>query len=150
MCRQILKLTIKYTTSFKNEIIFLQFSLLTCLMFLLRPTLLLVFYGQTNYFSTVLRTTSVSVYCNPSVYTVPLCMCGASTFTFKFLQINRYAKWSGHETCSSWSCDRNFLWFSLLRTLCINTYRGTDVPVFQRCVAGMIERAVRIISIIKK
>ncbi len=30
--------------------------------------------------------------------------------------------------------------------LSINTYGGTEIPVFQRCVAGMIVRAVRIIS----
>ncbi len=57
-------------------------------MFLLWPTLLLVFYGLPYYFSTVLRAASV--------YTVPLRMRGASTFTFKFLQIiYRYKKWSG-------------------------------------------------------
>ncbi len=31
-------------------------------------------------------------FASASVYTVPLYMCGASTFAFKFLQINRYAK----------------------------------------------------------
>ncbi len=35
-------------------------------------------------------------------------------------------------------------------SLSINTHGGTEIPVFQRYVAGMIERAVRIISIIKK
>ncbi len=34
--------------------------------------------------------------------------------------------------------------------LSINTYGGTEIPVFRRRVAGMIERAVLIISIIKK
>ncbi len=34
--------------------------------------------------------------------------------------------------------------------LSINTYGGIEIPVFQRYVAGMIERSVRIISIIKK
>ncbi len=33
---------------------------------------------------------------------------------------------------------------------CINTYGRTEIPVFRRCVAGMIERTVRIMSIIKK
>ncbi len=37
-----------------------------------------------------------------------------------------------------------------VESLSINTYGGTEISVFQRCVAGMIERAVRIISIIKK
>ncbi len=32
--------------------------------------------------------------------------------------------------------------------LSMNTYGGTEIPVFRRCVAGMIERAVQIISII--
>ncbi len=36
---------------------------------------------------------SASVYSNARLYTVQLC--GASTFAFEFLQINRYAKWSG-------------------------------------------------------
>ncbi len=36
------------------------------------------------------------------------------------------------------------------RALSINTYGGTEIPVFQRSVAGMIERTVRLISIIKK
>ncbi len=31
-----------------------------------------------------------------------------------------------------------------------NTYGGTEIPVFRRCVAGMTERTVWIISIIKK
>ncbi len=35
------------------------------------------------------------------------------------------------------------------KALSINTYGGTEIPVFWRCVAGMIKRAVRIISIIK-
>ncbi len=34
--------------------------------------------------------------------------------------------------------------------LSINTYGGTEIPVFLKCVAGMIERTVQIISIIKK
>ncbi len=55
-------------------------------MFLVWPTLLLIFYALTYYFSSVLRAASASV------YTIPLCMCGASTFAFKFLQIN-YRYW---------------------------------------------------------
>ncbi len=35
------------------------------------------------------------------------------------------------------------------KPLSINTYGGTEIPVFRRCVADMIERAVRIISIIE-
>ncbi len=38
----------------------------------------------------------------------------------------------------------------LPRYLSINTYGGTEIPVFRRRVAVMIERTVRIISIIKK
>ncbi len=56
--------------------------MLTCFMFLLWPTLLLVFYDLPYYFPTVLRAVSASV------YTVPLCMCDASMFAFKFLRIN--------------------------------------------------------------
>ncbi len=37
---------------------------------------------------------TASVYCNTSMYTVPLRMRGASTFAIKFLQINIYVKWS--------------------------------------------------------
>ncbi len=37
-----------------------------------------------------------------------------------------------------------------LQSLSMNTYEGTEIPAFRRCVAGMIERAVRIILIIKK
>ncbi len=43
-----------------------------------------------------------------------------------------------------------FLACERFEPLSINTYVGTEIPVFRRCVAGMIERAVRIISIIKK
>ncbi len=49
-----------------------------------------------------------------------------------------------------------FLFWStsiLVFSLSINTYGGTEIPVYRRCVAGMIQRAVRavwIISIIKK
>ncbi len=38
----------------------------------------------------------------------------------------------------------------VIKALSINTHGGTVIPVFQRSVAGMIECAVRIISIIKK
>ncbi len=41
---------------------------LTCFMFLLWPTLLLVFYALPYYFSTVLQATSASVYCIASMY----------------------------------------------------------------------------------
>ncbi len=73
-------------------------------MFLLWPTLLLVFYSLPYYFSTVLRVasarvycdTSVSVYCNVRVYTVSLCMCSVSTLAFTFFKIIYiYAKRSG-------------------------------------------------------
>ncbi len=40
------------------------------------------FYDLTYYFSTVLRATSMSLYCNASVYTILLRMRGASTFAF--------------------------------------------------------------------
>ncbi len=91
--------------------------LLTRFMFLLWPTLLLVFYGLPYYFSTVLRATSAkvyhdaSVYCNASVYTVSLRIRGASTLAFKFFILKLFTDTRskvGHETCSSfWSCDRN-------------------------------------------
>ncbi len=35
-------------------------------------------------------------------------------------------------------------------SLSINTYGGTKIPVFRRCLASIIEYAVRIFSIIKK
>ncbi len=72
-----------------NEKLIHMYYLLTSFMFLLWPTLLLVFHGLHYYFSAVLRATSMSV------YTVSLHMCGVSTFVFKFLKfIYRYAKWS--------------------------------------------------------
>ncbi len=73
-------------------------------MFLLRPTLLLVFYGLPYNFSTVLRATSgrvyhntsTSVYCNASIYSASLCMPGASEFPFRFFKIiYRYVNWIG-------------------------------------------------------
>ncbi len=52
---------------------------------------------------------SVRVYCNASVYTVPMRMRGASTFALQCITtLYIYVKWSEYETCSSsWSCDRN-------------------------------------------
>ncbi len=44
----------------------------------------------------------------------------------------------------------NFLIFFNIFSLSINTYGETEIPVFRRCMAGMIEHAVQIISIIKK
>ncbi len=64
-------------------------------MFLLQPTLLLVFYGLPYYFSTVWRATSTIVYCNASVYTVSLRVHYVRKFAFKFFKIIcRYATWS--------------------------------------------------------
>ncbi len=58
-----------------HEYIRINFPMiLTCFMFLLRPTLLLFFYGLPYYFSAVLRAAStrvyhdVSAYCNTSMY----------------------------------------------------------------------------------
>ncbi len=61
----------------------------------LRPTL--ICYTVLQATSTrVYHDVSMSVYYNTSVYAVPLCMRGASTFAFKyFLIIYRYAKQSG-------------------------------------------------------
>ncbi len=64
------------------------YCLLTCFMFLFWPTILLAFHGLSYYFSIVLWAASTSVY-------TARCMRGASAFAFKFLQINRYVKWSG-------------------------------------------------------
>ncbi len=36
------------------------------------------------------------------------------------------------------------------RPLSINTYGGTEIPVFRRCMASMIKHTVRLISVIKK
>ncbi len=46
---------------------------------------------------------------------------------------------------------KKLLWrFRVPIPLSINAYGGTEIPVFRRCVDGMIERAVQLISIIKK
>ncbi len=65
-----------------------NFIFLICFMFLLWPTLVLVFYDLPYYLSADLRATyarvycDASVYCIVSVYTVLLCMRGTSTFAF--------------------------------------------------------------------
>ncbi len=59
----------------------------------------------------------------------------------------------GTETCISklsFPFVPRTLLLYMLEALSINTYGGTDISVFRRLVAGMMEHAVPIISIIKK
>ncbi len=79
---------------------------LGCFMFLLWPTLLLVFYGLPYCFSTVLRATSASM------HTVPLCLRHNYFRILSFLKLFTSTQNEvGHETCSSsWSYARNFIW----------------------------------------
>ncbi len=88
-------------------------------MFLLWPTILLVFYGLPYYFSTVLRAASASVYHHANVYTA---YCAAQVHLhLSFFKLKDTRSAAGHETCSSsWSSDRNLFYFFITITLIIN------------------------------
>ncbi len=45
---------------------------------------------------------------------------------------------------------RSLSYHAVLHPLSINTYGGTEIPVFRRCMAGITDCAVPIISVIKK
>ncbi len=80
-------------------------------MFLLWPTLLLVFFFDLPcYFSSVLRATSARVYCDASasVYTVSLHICSKYVYVCFVKLFTDTRSETGHEICSSQrSCDRN-------------------------------------------
>ncbi len=86
-------------------------------MFLLWPTLLLIFYGLPYYFSTVLRATSARVHCDTSVYTVSHYARTAQVRSrLSFLKLfTGMGSEAEHKTSSSWSCDMNLnLSFSII------------------------------------
>ncbi len=75
-------------------------------MFLLWPTIILVFCGLPYYFSSILRAASASVY-------TARCACVAQVrLQLSFFKLTYMWSKAGHETCSSsWSGDRNFMFF---------------------------------------
>ncbi len=90
-------------------------SILTCFMFLLWHTLLLVFYSLSCYFSTVLLARACTVMRACTLYHSAYVAQVRSHLSF-FKLVTDTRSEAGHETCSSsWSCYRNF--FSPLKLL---------------------------------
>ncbi len=87
-------------------------------MFLVWPTILLVFYGLLYYFSTIVRGMSVSVYRNMSVYNAH-CACAAQVHShLSFFKLTDMLSEALHETCSfSYSGDKNFVVLYNVRAL---------------------------------
>ncbi len=77
-------------------------------MFLLWPTILLVFYGLPYYFSTVLRAACASGYHHASVYTAHYECTAQICSHLSFFRLTDTRNEVGHETWSSWSSDKNF------------------------------------------